>query len=94
MLGPRQGLDLQPISRTLSRPYVKSDHWSWLCASSVPDCRSGIRKASPAGGQQEKDLDAPLFRPAKNNRTSTLNKHLDPGSIYRNIIRLLVRSAF
>jgi integrase/recombinase XerD len=31
--------------------------------------------------------DAPLFRPVKNNRTGTLDKHLDPGSIYRNIVR-------
>jgi integrase len=31
-------------------------------------------------------LDAPLFRPVKNNRTGTLDKHLDPGSIYRNIV--------
>jgi integrase/recombinase XerD len=33
------------------------------------------------------ELDGPLFRPVKNNRTKTLNKHLDPGSIYRNIVR-------
>jgi site-specific recombinase XerD len=33
------------------------------------------------------DLDAPLFRPVKNNRTGTLNRHLDPGSIYRNVVR-------
>src|SRR6516164_5019719 len=31
-------------------------------------------------------LDAPLFRPVANNRTGTLDKALDPGSIYRNII--------
>jgi len=28
-----------------------------------------------------------LFRPVKNNRTGTLEKHLDPGSVYRNIVR-------
>lgn len=37
-------------------------------------------------GEGEVDLDGPLFRPVKNNRTGTLDKHLDPGSIYRNIV--------
>lgn len=32
------------------------------------------------------DLDAPLFRPVTNNRTGTLERHLDSGSIYRNIV--------
>jgi integrase len=27
-------------------------------------------------------LDSALFRPPKNNRTGTLDKHLDPGSVY------------
>ncbi len=31
-------------------------------------------------------LDGPLFRPVKNNRTGILDKHLDPGSVYRNIV--------
>lgn len=31
-------------------------------------------------------LDGPLFRPVMNNRTGTLYKHLDPGSIYRDIV--------
>lgn len=39
------------------------------------------------GGGQEADPEGPLFRPVKNNRTGTLNKHLDPGSIYRNVVR-------
>jgi len=30
--------------------------------------------------------DSPLFRPVKNNRTGTLERHLDPGSVYRNIV--------
>ena len=30
--------------------------------------------------------DSPLFRPVKNNRTGTLDRHLDPGSVYRNIV--------
>ena len=34
-----------------------------------------------------KELDGPLFRPVKNNRTGKLNKHLDAGSIYRNIVQ-------
>jgi integrase/recombinase XerD len=33
------------------------------------------------------DLDGALFRPVKNNRTGTLERPLDPGSIYRNIVR-------
>ncbi len=32
-------------------------------------------------------LDSALFRPVKNNRTGTLDKHLDPGSIYHNVVR-------
>ena len=32
------------------------------------------------------DLDGPLFRPVKNNRTGRLDRPLDPGSVYRNII--------
>jgi integrase/recombinase XerD len=33
------------------------------------------------------DLDGPLFRPVKNNRTGRLDRALDPGSVYRNILR-------
>ena len=33
------------------------------------------------------ELDGPLFRPVKNNRTGILEKHLDPGSVYRNIVQ-------
>jgi integrase/recombinase XerD len=32
------------------------------------------------------DADGPLFRPVKNNRTGRLDRHLDPASIYRNIV--------
>jgi integrase/recombinase XerD len=39
------------------------------------------------GGLDAKSLDSPLFRPVSNNRTGTLDKHLDPGSVYRNILR-------
>ncbi len=28
---------------------------------------------------EDKDVDGPLFRPVKNNRTGTLDKHLDLG---------------
>jgi integrase/recombinase XerD len=38
------------------------------------------------GGLTDADRDAPLFRPVKNNRTGTLERHLDPGSVYRNIV--------
>jgi integrase/recombinase XerD len=37
------------------------------------------------------ELDGPLFRPIKNNRTGTLDRHLDPGSIYRNIVMVYGR---
>jgi integrase/recombinase XerD len=33
------------------------------------------------------DLDGPLFRPVRNNRTHELRRHLDGGSVYRNIVR-------
>jgi site-specific recombinase XerD len=33
------------------------------------------------------ELHGPLFRPVRNNRTGVLNKHLDPGAVYRNIVR-------
>ena len=39
------------------------------------------------GGQDGLKLDAPLFRPVANNRAGTLDKHLDPGSVYQNIVR-------
>jgi integrase/recombinase XerD len=39
------------------------------------------------GGLDAKSLESPLFRPVANNRTGTLDKHLDPGSVYRNILR-------
>jgi site-specific recombinase XerD len=38
------------------------------------------------GGVSHESLDSPLFRPVANNRTGTLDKHLDPGSIYQNIV--------
>lgn len=43
------------------------------------------------GGGRELDLDGPLFRPVKNNRTGTLEKHLEPGSIYRNVVAKYAR---
>jgi integrase len=33
------------------------------------------------------DLEGALFRPVKNNRTGLLDRHLDPASVYRNIVR-------
>jgi len=32
------------------------------------------------------DLEGALFRPVKNNRTGELDRHLDPASVYRNIV--------
>jgi len=44
------------------------------------------------GGQNDIDLDGSLFRPVKNNRTGTLDKHLDPSSIYRNVVGKYARA--
>jgi integrase/recombinase XerD len=33
------------------------------------------------------DVEGALFRPVKNNRTGHLDRHLDPASVYRNIVR-------
>jgi integrase/recombinase XerD len=46
-----------------------------------------LKAGKHGGGQEHKSLDEALFRPVKNNRTGVLDKHLDPGSIYRNILR-------
>jgi integrase/recombinase XerD len=42
--------------------------------------------AKHGGRFVEVDMDGTLFRPVKNNRTGTLDKHLEPGSVYRNIV--------
>jgi integrase/recombinase XerD len=39
-----------------------------------------------AGGFEHEELDEALFKPVVNNRTGSLDRHLDPGSIYRNIV--------
>jgi site-specific recombinase XerD len=39
------------------------------------------------------DPDAPLFRPVKNNRSHTLDKPLEPSSVYRNIVVHYARQA-
>jgi integrase/recombinase XerD len=46
-----------------------------------------LQAGKHGGGQMHKSLDEALFRPVKNNRTGKLDKHLDPGSIYRNVLR-------
>ena len=38
------------------------------------------------GAVSHESLDGPLFRPVKNNRTGKLDRQLDPGSVYRNIV--------
>jgi integrase/recombinase XerD len=45
-----------------------------------------LAMAKHGAGQNGGDLDRPLFRPVKNNRTGTLEKHLEPGSVLRNIV--------
>jgi integrase/recombinase XerD len=42
--------------------------------------------AKHGGGQDGLGVDGPLFRPVKNNSTGTLDKHLNPASVYRNIV--------
>lgn len=37
-------------------------------------------------GLAELDVDGPLFRPMANNRTGTLDRHLEPGSVRHNIV--------
>jgi integrase/recombinase XerD len=37
-------------------------------------------------GLAELDVEGPLFRPVANNRTGTLDRHLEPGSVRRNIV--------
>lgn len=37
-------------------------------------------------GEAESKPDDPLFRPVANNRTKRLDRHLDPGSVLRNIV--------
>lgn len=51
-----------------------------------PSAQRLIEVYLAATGHRE-DLKGPLFRPIRNNRTGTLNKPLNPNSIYRNIVR-------
>ena len=48
----------------------------------VPD---GVEHSKVVAGHRG-DLEGPLFRPVKNNRTGRLYRPLDPGSVYRNIV--------
>ena len=43
-------------------------------------------EAGKHGGGLVFELDGPLFRPVTNNRTGGLDRPLDPGSVYRNIV--------
>jgi hypothetical protein len=43
-----------PSAGTLSRPYVTANHWTWLCASRVPDFRF---RQSRGGTQAHPDHD-------------------------------------
>jgi integrase/recombinase XerD len=52
-----------------------------------------LAMAKHGGGLDIPDPDGALFRPVKNNRTGTLDKHLDPGSIYQNIICKYARAS-
>ncbi len=45
-----------------------------------------LQAGKHGGGVSHEGLDSPLFRPVSNNRTGTLDRHLDPGSIYRNVV--------
>jgi integrase len=46
----------------------------------------GVYRDGKLGGGIVFDLDGPLFQPVVNNRTGTLERHLDPSSVYRNIV--------
>src|SRR5271169_5991773 len=37
--------------------------------------------------EHRSDVEGALFRPVKNNRTGRLDRHLDPASVYQNIVR-------
>jgi integrase len=39
------------------------------------------------GAASAASVEGALFRPVKNNRTGHLDRHLDPASVYRNIVR-------
>ncbi len=45
-----------------------------------------LQAGKQGGGKEHKSLEETLFRPVVNNRTGQLDRHLDPGSIYRNIV--------
>ena len=45
-----------------------------------------LQAGKHGGGVEHKNLEEALFRPVVNNRTGRLDRHLDPGSIYRNIV--------
>jgi len=49
-----------------------------------------IKEYLDAAGH-DKDLEGPLFRPVKNNRTKTLAKPLHPTSVYQDIVRRYAR---
>jgi site-specific recombinase XerD len=46
-----------------------------------------LAMAKHSGGLDGVDLDGALFRLVKNNSTGTLDKHLNPASVYRNIVQ-------
>ena len=52
-----------------------------------------LEAANHVGSVSHESLDSPLFRPIANNRTGTLDKHLDPGSVYRNIVMKYPKAA-
>ena len=54
----------------------------WRCGLSV----STWKAAKHDGRMIHENLDSPLLRPVVNNRTGTLDQHLDLGSIYRNTV--------
>jgi site-specific recombinase XerD len=46
-----------------------------------------LAMAKHGAGLDGSDPGGPLFRPVKNNSTGTLDKHLNPASVYRNIVQ-------
>lgn len=45
-----------------------------------------LKAGKHGGAVSHESLDSPPFPPVANNRTGTFDRHLDPGSIYRNIV--------
>jgi len=75
--------------------FLGDSHRDWLSIEDGEDLRRLVpwlsKDKSMHGARSPRIMDGPLFRPVKNNRTGTLDKYLDPGSVYRNIVTKYAR---